>query len=144
MNASIAIEKLGNRRTGPFSLNTLFANFPERTAKKGTTLIKPNHSLGYVFYLVEGMVKTLSYYPEKNKELVNGYSTAGDIMNLEIWNKNHSEGITLKVTSVKAIYKVIPVNEFREMVLQNQGLNQLVLTTLLNKINKNNGKFVGY
>ncbi len=140
MNASIAIEKLGNRRTGPFSLNTLFTDFPERTATKGTALVKRNHSLGYVFYLVEGMVKTLSYYPEKNKELVNGYFTAGDIMNLEVWQKNNIESTTLKVTSPKAIYKVIPVGEFREMVLQNQGLNQLVLTTLLNKMNKNNDR----
>ena len=140
MNASIAIETVGNRRTGPFSLNTLFSNFPERTATKGTALVKPNHSLGYVFYLVEGMVKTLSYYPEKNKELVNGYFTPGDIMNLEIWNKNYAEGITLKVTSSKALYKVIPVQEFRNMVLQNQGLNQLVLTTLLDKMNKNNDR----
>lgn len=140
MNASIAIETIGNRRTGPFSLNSLFANFPERTATKGTALVKRNHSLGYVFYLVEGMVKTLSYYPEKNKELVNGYCTAGDIMNLEIWHKNYADLATLKVTSPKAIYKVIPVNEFREMVRQNQGLNQLVLTTLLDKVNKNNDR----
>ncbi|GEM_PF-5416596 len=140
MNASIAIETVGTRRIGPFSLNTLFANFPERTATKGTALVKRNHSLGYVFYLVDGMVKTLSYYPEKNKELVNGYFTAGDIMNLEIWHKNNTDITTLKVTSPKAVYKVIPVNEFRDMVLQNKGLNQLVLTTLLDKVNKNNDR----
>lgn len=140
MNASIAIETVGNRRSGPFSLNTLFANFPERTAPKGTALVKRNHPLGYVFYLVDGMVKTLSYYPEKNKELVNGYFTAGEIMNLEIWQKNNSEATTLKVTSPKAVYKIIPVNEFREMVRQNQGLNQLVLTTLLDKLNKSNDR----
>lgn len=140
MNASIAIETVGKRKAGPFSLNSLFINFPERTATKGTALVKRNHSLGYVFYLVEGMVKTLSYYPEKNKELVNDYFTAGDIMNLEIWHKNSPNTTTLKVSSQKAVYKVIPVNDFRVMVLQNQGLNQLILTTLLDKMNKSNDR----
>jgi len=141
MNASIAIEKLGtSRATGPFSLNSIFANFPERSARKGDTLIKRNHSLGYVFFLMDGMVKTLSFYPEKNKEIVNGYYTSGDMMNLEVWHAAHNLKVTLKVTSPKAIYKVIPINDFRELVLQNQGLNQLMMTTLLDQINKNNDR----
>jgi len=101
MNASIAIEKLGtSRTTGPFSLNSIFANFPERSARKGDTLIKRNHSLGYVFFLMDGMVKTLSFYPEKNKEIVNGYYTSGDMMNLEVWHAAHNLKVTLKVTSL--------------------------------------------
>jgi len=141
MNASIAIEKLGtSRTTGPFSLNSIFANFPERSARKGDTLIKRNHSLGYVFFLMDGMVKTLSFYPEKNKEIVNGYYTSGDMMNLEVWHAAHNLKVTLKVTSPKAVYKVIPINDFRELVLQNQGLNQLMMTNLLDQINKNNDR----
>jgi len=141
MNTSIAIEKLGTSRVvGPFSLNSIFANFPERSARKGDTLVKRNHSLGYIFYLVEGMVKTLNFYPEKNKEVVNGYYTAGEMMNLEVWHATHNPKVTLKVTSAKAVYKVIPVNDFRELVRQNQGLNQLMMTTLLEQINKNNDR----
>jgi len=141
MNASIAIEKLGTPiATGPFSLNNTFANFPERSARKGDTLLKRNHSLGYVFFLVEGMVKTLSFYPEKNKEIVNGYFTAGDMMNLEVWHATNNPKVTLKVTSAKVVYKVIPINDFRALVRQNQGLNQLLMTTLLDQINKNNDR----
>lgn len=141
MNASIAIEKLGTpRTTGPFSLNTIFANFPERRARKGDTLVKRNHSLGYVFFLVEGMVKTLSFYPEKNKEVVNGYFTAGEMMNLEVWHATHNPKMTLKVTSAKAVYKVVPINDFRELVRNNQGLNHLMMTTLLEQNTKNNDR----
>lgn len=141
MNATIAIEQLGTpRTTGPFSLNTIFANFPERSARKGDTLLKRNHSLGYVFFLVEGMVKTLSFYPEKNKEVVNGYFTAGEMMNLEVWHATNNPKVTLKVTSAKAVYKVIPINDFRALVRQNQGLNQMMMTVLLEQINKNNDR----
>jgi len=140
MNASIAIEKLDNRRVGPFSLNSLFTDFPERKARKGDTLVQRNHSLGYIFYLTEGMVKSINFYKEKNKEIVKGYFTAGEMMNLELLNKNLEVSDTLKVTSAKATYKIIPIKEFKAMVLHNQGLNQLVMATILNKMNKNNDR----
>lgn len=136
---NVAIEKLGTPRTkDPFSLNLIFANFPERRARKGDTLLKKNHSLGYIFFLTKGIITTLTSYPEKKKEIVNGYYTAGDMINLEVWHATHNPKVTLKVTSEKAVYKVIPVNHFRELVRQNQGLNQLMMTTLLNQINKSN------
>lgn len=140
MNASIAIEKLDNRRVGPFSLNSLFADFPERKARKGDTLVQRNHSLGYIFYLTEGMVKSINFYKEKNKEIVKGYFTAGEMMNLDILNKNLEVSDTLKVTSAKAVYKIIPIKEFQAMVRQNHGLNQLVMATILDKMTKNNDR----
>lgn len=140
MNASIAIEKLDNRRSGPFSLNSLFADFPERKARKGDTLVQRNHSLGYIFYLTEGMVKSINFYKEKNKEIVKGYFTAGEMMNLDILNKNLEVSDTLKVTSAKVVYKIIPIKEFKAMVRQNQGLNQLVMATILDKLNKDNDR----
>ena len=140
MNASIAFNKVIDRRTGPFSLKLLFANFPERTIGKGDTLMKKNHSIGYVSYLMEGMVKTLSYYPEKGKEIVNGYYTNGDLMNLEIWSNGQVNPPTLKAISSKVVFKIIPVTEFREMIWKNQGLNQLVLTTLTDRLSKNNDR----
>ena len=92
--------------------------------------------MGYIFYLMEGMVKTLSFFPDKNKELVNGYFTSGDLMNLEIWQQPQNAAPYLKVCSAKAVFKVIPIKDFKELVLQNQGLNQLIISTLFNKINK--------
>ncbi|MEM6319047.1 MAG: Crp/Fnr family transcriptional regulator [Bacteroidota bacterium] len=139
MNASIAIDHVSSRRVGPFSLNSLFAHYPERTLTKGHTLAKRNHSLGYVFFLVNGMVKSLSHFPDKNKELVNGYHTSGELLNLEIWNNNTSVP-QLKVTSAKAVVKVIPIKEFRELVRQNQGLNQLLMRTLLDRMTKQNDR----
>jgi len=139
MNASTAIEKLGTSRTiGPISLKSIFANFPERWSKKGDTILKRNHSLGYIFLLTEGVIKTLSSFPDKKKEIVNAYYTVGDLINLEVWHATHNPKITLKVSSDKAVYKVIPVNDFRALVQENQCLNQLMMTTLLNQINRNN------
>lgn len=140
MTASIAIEKLENRRIGPFSLNSLFADFPLRQARKGDTLIQRNHSLGYVFYLTDGMVKAINFHKEKNKEVVKGYFTAGEMMNLEILNKNLEYSDTLKVTSTKAAYKIIPIQAFKELVRSNQGLNQLVMSTILDKMSKTNDR----
>jgi CRP-like cAMP-binding protein len=141
MTVNYALDNVKNtRRNGPFSLKLLFASFPERTAKKGETLINRNHSLGYVFYLVSGMIKTLNYYPEKDKELVNGYFTSGDLMNLDLGFKHNANPTTLKVASTKATFKVIPINQFKDLIYENPGLNQLVLATLTERLNKNNNR----
>lgn len=136
-SASIAISNPVIRRSGPFSLKLLLASFPEKTAKKGELIARKNHNSDSIYFLNSGMVKSMSYVPERNKEVVDGYYTSGELMNLENWNTNTSLHPSLKVTSSQAVYKVIPINEFRQLVLQNQGLSQLVLQSLSEKITKN-------
>lgn len=136
MNASIAINKISERRTGPFSLTLLFSNFPQRMVKKGEILMKKSLSKDYVFYLMEGMVKNINYNSEKGKEVINGYHTKGELLNLEVWSKSEGCIPVLKAISQKAVIKVIPINQFRELIWKNQGLSQLVFTSLTDKLTK--------
>ncbi|MEM1121639.1 MAG: hypothetical protein AAGJ18_14405, partial [Bacteroidota bacterium] len=87
MNASIILKKKDNSRLGPFSLNSLFSQFPERQANKGEIITPRNHSLGFIFYLTNGMVKSIKSFQNKNKEVVQEYFTAGELMNLNALNK---------------------------------------------------------
>lgn len=136
MNASLAINKLTERRTGPFSLTLLLADFSQRTAVKGEALMAQNKSKNYIFYLTEGVVKNLTYHSEKGKEVVNGYHTQGELMNLVVWSNSEINVPTLKAISSKVVFKAIPSDKFRELVWQNQGLNQLVLSALADKLVK--------
>ena len=140
MNASLLVGNVQNRRIELFSLNNLFAHYPERNARKGEVLTRRSNGFGYVYYLVQGMVKTMSFHADKKKEIVNGYFASDELMNLECWNKKATQQPILKVTSAKAIYKVIPIGDFRNLVRENPHLNQLVMQNLMDQLAKNNDR----
>lgn len=103
-------------------VSSIFLNFPCQILKKGEIVIHPGRSQQYIFLIEEGVVKTLSYYPRYQKEIVSNYYKPNDLVNLHFLQNNAAQSDKLIVASRKARIKKIPISAFKELMLQKREL----------------------